>query len=240
MVWFAPVLSPGGGITPYGRLGGLSRPDPCALTLPTQNQAHLTALAMPLRRDKLGGSRPRYRGVVVEPEVVASDAHLRPIERRIRRLVAAGVDPAEVAWRFRRSRRSVSQILALSSRPGLGRVLRAIAGAPAVGTADSRLEGGWCQLRRDWGALSPQSAVCPSRGGSGAGEAGPGRERRSVGRDPSQLVSRYRVVAHSSQPDWQGPEDPYPRFRFLGTGLRKRCHSLEMCPRWRRRFSPAR
>jgi DNA-binding CsgD family transcriptional regulator len=53
----------------------------------------------------------------VEPEVVASEAHLRPIERRIRRLVAAGVDPAEVAWRFRRNRRSVSQILALSSRP---------------------------------------------------------------------------------------------------------------------------
>jgi DNA-binding CsgD family transcriptional regulator len=53
----------------------------------------------------------------MEPEVVTSDAHLRPIERRIRRLVAAGVDPAEVAWRFRRSRRSVSQILALGSRP---------------------------------------------------------------------------------------------------------------------------
>ena len=72
---------------------------------------------MPLRRGKLGKSRPRYRGVVVEPEAVTSEAHLRPIERRIRRLVAAGVDPAEVAWRFRRSRRSVSQILALSSRP---------------------------------------------------------------------------------------------------------------------------
>jgi DNA-binding CsgD family transcriptional regulator len=53
----------------------------------------------------------------VEPEVVTSEAHLRPIERRIRRLVAAGVDPAEVAWRFRRSRRSVFQILALGSRP---------------------------------------------------------------------------------------------------------------------------
>ena len=53
----------------------------------------------------------------MELEVVTTDAHLRPIERRIRRLVAAGVDPAEVAWRFRRSRRSVSQILALGSRP---------------------------------------------------------------------------------------------------------------------------
>ena len=56
----------------------------------------------------------------MEPEVVTSDAHLRPIERRIRRLVTAGVDPAEVAWRFRRSRRSVSQILALGSRPHRG------------------------------------------------------------------------------------------------------------------------
>ena len=53
----------------------------------------------------------------MEPEVETDEAHLRPIERRIRRLVAAGVDPDEVAWRFRRSRRSVSQILALSSRP---------------------------------------------------------------------------------------------------------------------------
>jgi DNA-binding CsgD family transcriptional regulator len=56
----------------------------------------------------------------VEAEVVTSEAHLRPIERRIRRLVAAGVDPAEVAWRFRRSPRSVSQILALGSRPHRG------------------------------------------------------------------------------------------------------------------------
>jgi DNA-binding CsgD family transcriptional regulator len=56
----------------------------------------------------------------VETEQTTSDAHLRPIERRIRRLVAAGVDPAEVAWRFRRSRRSVSQILALGSRPDRG------------------------------------------------------------------------------------------------------------------------
>lgn len=56
----------------------------------------------------------------METEVATSDAHLRPIERRIRRLVAAGVDPAEVAWRFRRSRRSVTQILALGSRPDRG------------------------------------------------------------------------------------------------------------------------
>jgi len=49
--------------------------------------------------------------------VVTGDAHLRPLERRVRRLVVAGVDPAEVAWRFRRSRRSVNQILELGSRP---------------------------------------------------------------------------------------------------------------------------
>ena len=38
----------------------------------------------------------------------------------MRRLVAAGVDPTEVAWRFRRSQRSVTQILALGSRPQSG------------------------------------------------------------------------------------------------------------------------
>jgi DNA-binding CsgD family transcriptional regulator len=54
---------------------------------------------------------------VQEPELIASETHLRPIERRMRRLVAAGADPAEVAWRFRRSPKSVSQILTLGSRP---------------------------------------------------------------------------------------------------------------------------
>ncbi len=46
--------------------------------------------------------------------------HLRPLERRVRRLVYAGVDPAEVAWRFRRSPRSVNQILEIGSlrQPG--------------------------------------------------------------------------------------------------------------------------
>lgn len=49
-----------------------------------------------------------------------SEAHLRPLERRVKRLVDAGVDLAEVAWRFRRSRRSVTQILELGAlrRPG--------------------------------------------------------------------------------------------------------------------------
>jgi hypothetical protein len=80
-----------------------------------------------------GGSHPASGGepgedpselswLVVEPELVASDAHLRPIERRMRRLVASGVEPAEVAWRFRRSQRSVAQILALGSRTHRGAI----------------------------------------------------------------------------------------------------------------------
>jgi DNA-binding CsgD family transcriptional regulator len=48
---------------------------------------------------------------------VTGQASLRPIERRVRRLVEAGVDPAEVAWRFRRSPRTVNQIPELGSRP---------------------------------------------------------------------------------------------------------------------------
>lgn len=40
----------------------------------------------------------------------------------MRRLVASGVDPAEVAWRFRRSQRSVAQILALGSRTHRGAI----------------------------------------------------------------------------------------------------------------------
>jgi DNA-binding CsgD family transcriptional regulator len=47
----------------------------------------------------------------------AANAHLRPIERRIRHLVANGTDISEVAWRFRRSPRSVSHILAMSELP---------------------------------------------------------------------------------------------------------------------------
>jgi hypothetical protein len=47
---------------------------------------------------------------------VAEDIALRPIERVVRRLVDSGVEPAEVAWRLRRSPRSVKQILELSAR----------------------------------------------------------------------------------------------------------------------------
>ena len=47
---------------------------------------------------------------------MAEEVTLRPIERVVRRLVEGGADPAEVAWRLRRSPRSVKQILELSSR----------------------------------------------------------------------------------------------------------------------------
>jgi hypothetical protein len=63
---------------------------------------------------------PRYPRWMVVSGVASSEEHLRPLERRVRRLVAAGVDPAEVAWRFRRSPRSVQQVLKLGSRPPRG------------------------------------------------------------------------------------------------------------------------
>ena len=47
---------------------------------------------------------------------MAEEVNLRPIERVVRRLVEDGVDPAEVAWRLRRSPRSVKQILEVSTR----------------------------------------------------------------------------------------------------------------------------
>jgi DNA-binding CsgD family transcriptional regulator len=50
---------------------------------------------------------------------VAEEVNLRPIERVVR-LVEDGVDPAEVAWRLRRSPRSVKQILELSNRVRTG------------------------------------------------------------------------------------------------------------------------
>lgn len=51
---------------------------------------------------------------------MAEEVNLRPIERVVRRLVEDGVDPAEVAWRLRRSPRSVKQILELSKRVRTG------------------------------------------------------------------------------------------------------------------------
>jgi DNA-binding CsgD family transcriptional regulator len=47
---------------------------------------------------------------------VAEEQTLRPVERVVRRLVDSGVGLAEVAWRLRRSPRSVKQILELSTR----------------------------------------------------------------------------------------------------------------------------
>jgi DNA-binding CsgD family transcriptional regulator len=51
---------------------------------------------------------------------VAEEVTLRPIERVVRRLVESGVEPAEVAWRLRRSPGNVKQILDLSTRARTG------------------------------------------------------------------------------------------------------------------------
>jgi DNA-binding CsgD family transcriptional regulator len=51
---------------------------------------------------------------------VAEELALRPVERLVRRLVESGVDSAEVAWRLRRSPRSVNQILEMSTRARTG------------------------------------------------------------------------------------------------------------------------
>jgi len=42
---------------------------------------------------------------------------MRPIERRVRRLAEAGIDPTEIAWRFRKSPRFIKQVLDCSNRP---------------------------------------------------------------------------------------------------------------------------
>jgi hypothetical protein len=42
---------------------------------------------------------------------------MRPIERRVRRLAEAGVDPTEIAWRFRKSPKFIKQVLDCSNRP---------------------------------------------------------------------------------------------------------------------------
>ena len=160
----------------------------------------------------------------MEPEVVDSDAHLRPIERRIRRLVAAGVDPAEVAWRFRRSRRSVSQILALGSRPH--REASSSTNPQVLRPLERRILA-WREAGASYAEIGHAFAAVrnsSSRGGSGTGKASPGRDRRQVGRDLSQLVGRNSVAAHSSQPEWQVPEGPYPSFRYPAQVARQRCH----------------
>ena len=52
-----------------------------------------------------------------DPKAEKADGHLRPLERLVRRMIAQGMTPTEVAWRIRRSPRSVTQILELASRP---------------------------------------------------------------------------------------------------------------------------
>lgn len=42
---------------------------------------------------------------------------LRPIERRMLRLAEQGVPAAEIAWRFRRTPRTVRQVISLCDRP---------------------------------------------------------------------------------------------------------------------------
>ena len=43
-----------------------------------------------------------------------NDAVLRPIERRMLKLASAGTDDIEIAWRFRRTPKSVRQVIAFS------------------------------------------------------------------------------------------------------------------------------
>lgn len=45
-------------------------------------------------------------------------ANLRPLERRVSRLAAAGVGPGEIGRRFNRSADNIERVLALASLPG--------------------------------------------------------------------------------------------------------------------------
>lgn len=49
---------------------------------------------------------------------MADNTRLRPIERRIRRLVGDGVSETDIAERFRRSPQFVRRVLELSALPG--------------------------------------------------------------------------------------------------------------------------
>ena len=50
-------------------------------------------------------------------ELVNDDQGLRPIERRMLKLSRAGADDIEIAWRFRRTPKSVRQVIACSQLP---------------------------------------------------------------------------------------------------------------------------
>ena len=47
-------------------------------------------------------------------------------------------------------------------------------------------------------------------------------------------------MAHSSQQEWQSPEDPYPSFRYLGTRGPKGVSLTRNVPKMAAAFSPAR
>jgi DNA-binding CsgD family transcriptional regulator len=132
----------------------------------------------------------------VEPEEVTSEAHLRPIERRIRRLVAAGVDPAEVAWRFRRSRRSVSQILVLSSRPH--REASSSTNPQVLRPLERRILA-WREAGASYAELGARFRRSP-------------QFVRRVEDLARAKLARAEKDAHSNQPELQGPVDTYPSF----------------------------
>lgn len=56
---------------------------------------------------------------------MSGDEALRPIERRMLKWAEAGVSDVEIAWRFRRTPRSVRQVMALSQVTGRGAELPA-------------------------------------------------------------------------------------------------------------------
>ncbi len=74
-------------------------------------------------------------------------AHLRPLERRVSRLAAAGVVPAEIGRRFNRSQESIEQVLVLAGLPdrdaperhGLLPLERRLLSGRAAGLSDEEL-----------------------------------------------------------------------------------------------------
>jgi DNA-binding CsgD family transcriptional regulator len=97
---------------------------------------------------------------------------LRPLERRIRRLVESGMSEADIAWRFRRSPGWIRRVRVLSSvprtprpredgrlRPLERRVLRWLDGGASYGEIAAR-------FRRSPEALRRLEALARQRSGS--------------------------------------------------------------------------